>query len=172
MREYKDLPDVLKRHNLELESIKSVIRIVESQSCLHTSHVRQELVRLRAAEEKLLHWVRRNEDRKRSVLLQVPYNAVNGSKEVSRLTDIMHELSSVKSSLCLDIQVASIGVIRDYGEKALANAVLIESIDNFMVQIGYRLKIAELVETKPRQSKHPALLSANVARRWLIGRSR
>ena len=145
----------------ELSNIRNIIQVVEDEDALQTTNVVSTLVRLKATEDKLVAWLKRVDPGNKSSAHQFSYQLVHGSKDRKVLADIMNELSRVKSDLCVDIQVAHVGVTQIVESGVIANSEVIRRIDRRLVQIfgeGKGLKIARLLKDRAPQSKPPNLV--------------
>ena len=74
---------------------------------------------------------------------------VHGSADEKKLCDIMNEVAHVKAMLLLRIQVADVGVMRTIGKQLVANAEVIQRIDQFLreqVDDCKGLRIARLLK--------------------------
>jgi len=128
----KALAEVLARHRSELESIKTIIGIIDDEEDLQIPTVATELVRLQAVQNKLAELLETLDPKTASKVNQLARQLVHGSADEKKLGTIMDELVQVKTLLILRIQVAHIGVIRTIGKEAVVNAEVIKRIDAFL----------------------------------------
>ncbi|KAI4673641.1 uncharacterized protein J4E88_008697 [Alternaria novae-zelandiae] len=128
----KALAEVLARHRSELESIKTIIGIIDDEEDLQIPTVATELVRLQAVQNKLAELLETLDPKTASKVNQLARQLVHGSADEKKLGSIMDELVQVKTLLILRIQVAHIGVIRTIGKEAVVNAEVIKRIDAFL----------------------------------------
>ncbi|QDS67803.1 hypothetical protein FKW77_006937 [Venturia effusa] len=143
------LPEVLDRHKCELNSLKTIIELIDDEESLQTAAVTSELVRLQSVEDRLVKLLKELDSTSKSTVKQYTHQLSHGSAEEKRLVAIMEELCQVKSALLLRIQVASVGVMRAVGDMVLANADAIARVDTFLKEQlgdGKGLKIARLVK--------------------------
>jgi len=125
----KALAEVLARHRRELESIKTIIGIIDDEEDLQIPTVATELVQLQAVQNKLAELLETLDPKTASKVNQLARQLVHGSADEKKLGTIMDELVQVKTLLILRIQVAQIGVIRTIGKEAVVNAEVIKRID-------------------------------------------
>lgn len=125
----KALAEVLARHRRELESIKTIIGIIDDEEDLQIPTVATELVQLQAVQNKLAELLEKLDPKTASKVNQLARQLVHGSADEKKLGTIMDELVQVKTLLILRIQVAQIGVIRTIGKEAVVNAEVIKRID-------------------------------------------
>ncbi|CAO2651615.1 Nn.00g041850.m01.CDS01 [Neocucurbitaria sp. VM-36] len=149
----KALVDVLARHESELESIKTIIGIIDDVEELQTSSVGTELVRLKDVQSKLAKFLTeldpKLEPKPRDKVNQFARQLMQGSADERTLSAIMDELVHVKAMLLLRIQVANVGVVRTMEKQLVANAEVIQRIDQYLreqVDDCQGLRIARLLK--------------------------
>jgi len=158
----KDLAAVLSNHNNELASTKAVIRIVEDEPVLRTAAVICELVNIEATAKKLVDCLKAMDPEQKGAMRQFVHQLAYGSKDEKALADVMNELSRVKSSLGLRLQVANVGLTSIVENTITANAEVISRINKLLQQVfgeGQGLKIAELLKDRPRRGDGTVYLS-------------
>lgn len=141
--------DLLLRHETELNSVKAIIGIIDDEEDLRTELVITELCRLRAVESKLVKKLEELDPRPSGKVKQFARQLVQGSADEEKLCAIMDELAHVKGDLLLRIQVAHVGVMRIMGKQLVANAEVIQRIDQFLresVGCCEGLRIARLLK--------------------------
>lgn len=145
----KDLTLTLGRYTSEFESIKAVIGIIEDEENLQTASVSSEVLRMKDIEDKLVQHLKQLDTASRGTVKGITHHLMHGSADEKKLAAIMNDLSQVKTSLLLRIQVASVGVMRTIGNNLVANAEIIDRIDRFLkdeLGEGVGLKIAQLLK--------------------------
>ena len=145
----KDLTLTLGRYTSEFESIKAVIGIIEDEENLQTASVSSEVLRMKDIEDKLVQHLKKLDTASRGTVKGITHHFMHGSADEKKLAAIMNDLSQVKTSLLLRIQVASVGVMRTFGNNLVANAEIIDRIDRFLkdeLGEGVGLKIAQLLK--------------------------
>ncbi|KAH7066423.1 hypothetical protein BKA63DRAFT_161409 [Paraphoma chrysanthemicola] len=125
----KALVDVLARHENELKGVKTLIGIIDDEEELHTPSVAEELVRLQDVQGKLAKMLESLDPKQRNKAAQLARQLVHGSADEKKLAAIMDELVHVKAMLLLRIQVSSVGVMRNIEQGLVANAEVIQRID-------------------------------------------
>ncbi|KAL9083441.1 MAG: hypothetical protein Q9165_008517 [Trypethelium subeluteriae] len=160
---HKEFPSILASYAQELESIRKIIDMVVNQTCLRTDNIAAELVRLQTIEERMLGWLKKANREGKGSIQQFSRHLVHGSKYERTLAEIMSELGRGKSSLCLHIQIAAIGVTRTLENTFSANIEEITRINTMLVQIlghGQGLRIAAVLKGRPRRSDGTVTLSS------------
>lgn len=125
----KDLARLLDSHLTELTSLRDVIHIVEEEGALQTTNVAATLARLKASEKKLIAWLKRVDPGSKSSMQQFSRQLAYGSKDQKLLTEIMNEISRAKTDLCMDINVAHVGVTRTVESGVVANSKAVRRIE-------------------------------------------
>jgi len=96
----KALADVLARHRRELESIKTIIGIIDEEEDLQIPTVATELVRLQAVQNKLAELLETLDPKTASKVNQLARQLVHGSADEKKLGSIMDEYWKGGSSQC------------------------------------------------------------------------
>ncbi|KAJ4311968.1 hypothetical protein N0V94_007687 [Neodidymelliopsis sp. IMI 364377] len=125
----KNLVDVLNQHEAELKSIKTIIGIIEDEKELQTDAVGMELARIKDVQTKLKDLLVFLDPNTKGRMNQIARQFVHGSADEKKLTVIMNELGTAKQTLLLRIQVAQVGVMRNMQKELVANAEVIQRID-------------------------------------------
>ncbi|KAG9191610.1 hypothetical protein G6011_10344 [Alternaria panax] len=149
----KALVEVLARHRSELESIKTIIGIIDDEEELQIPTVATELVRLQAVQNKLANLLETLDSKTKGRMKQIAHQLAYGSEDEKNLGAIMDELVHVKAMLVLRIQVAHVGVIRTMEKQAVVNAEVMQRIDELLrehVRDCKGLKIAQLLKGRRR----------------------
>jgi hypothetical protein len=107
----KGLPEVLARHNTELESVKALIGMIYDEPDLKTHTVAAELRRLQDVSERLANLMKTLVPTSTNKMVQFARQLVDGSADEKKLSVIMGELAQVKAGLVACIQVAHVGVV-------------------------------------------------------------
>lgn len=129
----KNLVDVLTRHENELNSVKTIIGIIEDEEELQIDAVAEELVRVKDVQTKLKdHLKSLDPPKTRGKVNQIALQFVQGSADERKLNAIMNELVHVKAMLLLRIQVAQVGVMRNMQKELVVNAEVIQRIDEYL----------------------------------------
>ncbi|KAH9875717.1 hypothetical protein IAQ61_003181 [Plenodomus lingam] len=146
----KALVSVLERHESELRSIKTLIGIIEDEEELQTPSVGSEMVRLRDVQSKLAELLNKLDPKPKGKVNQFAHQLTQGSSDEEKLSVVMSELSDVKATLLLRIQISNVGIVKTMEKKQLvANAEVIERIDLFLREkVGNceGLRIAKLLQ--------------------------
>lgn len=154
----KDAPDIFDRYSNEVEATRTVLEVVIDEKCLQTANVQAEIGKVKQIEVKLREGLTKAEKNARAAesrpVAQFARQLFKGSTDEKNLTKIMSELDSVKTTLCVHIQLSSVGVMRDMENKLVARLDVIEQIHNTLVEVlgqsgGLRIK-ALLAGRKPR----------------------
>jgi ATP-dependent Clp protease ATP-binding subunit ClpA len=154
----KALVDVLTRHENELRGVKTLIGILDDEEELHTPSVAEELVHLQAVQGKLTKMLATLDPKQRSKVNQFTRQLVQGSADEKKLATIMDELVHIKATLLLRIQVSSVGVMRNIEQELVANAEVIQRIDQSLrehINDCEGLRIAQLLKGRRPSSKFP-----------------
>lgn len=141
-----------------MNSLKSIICVIDEEETLQTAEVNLELSRLKDVEEKLFKFLSDLRPKLKNSVQQFAHLLVKGSHDESKLCNIMHELAQVKSMLLLRIQVANVGVMRGVQEQLVANTNIITRVDQFLrEEIGdcEGLKIARLLQEWLQEGRCP-----------------
>lgn len=149
----KALVDVLLRHERELDSVKRIIGVIDDEEELQTASVAADLVRLKEVQCKLVSRLEELDPKPkaRGKLDGFVRQLVQGSSEEKKLHIVMEELSHVKAALLVSIQVANVGVMRTMENQLVANAEVIQRIDEYLrEEVGYceGLRIAQLLKDR------------------------
>lgn len=169
------LVDLLLRHETELKSVKAIIGIIDDEEELRTASVVTELFRLKEVESRLVKLLEQLDPKPSGKVKQFARQFVQGSADEKKLCGIMDELAHVKSDLLLRIQVANVGVMRTMGKQLVANAEVIQRIDQFLrEEVGNceGLRIARLLKGRRPSSESSHTFTpvreraANESRRW------
>ncbi|KAE8847419.1 hypothetical protein CFE70_006098 [Pyrenophora teres f. teres 0-1] len=146
----KALIDVLNRHENEIKSVKMIIGIIDDEEELQQlATVFTELLRMQEVQNKLASLLETLDPKTKSPVNQFTRQLVHGSADEKKLCSIMDEMSHVKSSLLLCIQVSNVGVTRSIEKEIVANAEVIQRIDQSLrdlVQNCEGLRIARLLK--------------------------
>jgi hypothetical protein len=152
----KALVDVLTRHETELRGVKTLIGIIDDEEELHTPSVAEELVHLQAVQGKLAKMLETLDPKQRSKANQFARQLVQGSADEKKLATIMDELVHIKATLLLRIQVSSVGVMRNIEQELVANAEVIQRIDQSLrehISDCEGLRIARLLKGRRPSSE-------------------
>jgi len=155
----KALPDIFAQHESELNSLRSIVGVIEDEETLHTAEVSLELVRLKEVEDKLFEFLSDLKPKLKNSVQQFAHLLIKGSRDESKLCNIMNELAQVKSMLLLRIQVANVGVMRDVREELVANTEIISRVDQLLreeIVDCEGLKIARLLQELQLQGRRPS----------------
>lgn len=146
----KNIVDVLNRHETELKSLKTIVGIIEDEDELQIDAVALELGRVKDVQERLKDLLVSLDPNNKGRVNQIARQFVQGSGDEKKLTVIMNELGTVKQTLLLRIQVAQVGVIRGMKEGLIANAEVIQRIDESLRQVSNceGLRIARLLKDR------------------------
>lgn len=147
----KNLLEVLNQHESELRSVKTIIGIIEDEEELQTDAVAIELARVKDVQTKLKDVLMALDPQKKGKMNQIARQLVQGSADEKRLSGIMNELGAVKATLLLRIQVAQVGVMRNMQKELVANAEVIQRIDESLreqVSNCEGLRIARLLKDR------------------------
>jgi hypothetical protein len=159
----KALVDVLHRHENELNSVKTIIGIIDDEEELQTPTVATELYRLKDVQCKLVKLLETLDPKPRGRVNQLARQFAHGSADERKLCVVMDELSHVKATLLLRIQVANVGVMRTMEKQLVANAEVIQRIDQFLrEEVGNckGLRIAQLLKgRRPSSKRRPIIIS-------------
>lgn len=153
----KALAEVISRHQVELNSIKAIVGVIDDEEDLQTSIVATELSRLQDVQQKLAAFLKNIDPKQTSKMKQFTRQFYQGSIEERKLASIMEELGQVKAMLLLRIQVTSVGVMRTVEKQLVANAEVIERIDRFLreqVDESAGLRIAKLLKGRRPSSMY------------------
>jgi len=137
-----------------LRSVKIIIGIIDDEEDLQTASVAAELVRLKDVQSKLVKLLEELDPKPKGSKAPGRVNSfarqfVQGGADEKKLRVVMDELSHVKSMLLLRVQVANVGVMRTMEKQLVANADVIQRIDQFLrEQVGDSegLRIARLLK--------------------------
>lgn len=124
---------------------------------MQTANVASELVRLKEVQCKLVKLLEELDPKSKGKVNQLARQLTQGSSDEKKLAVIMDELGHVKSMLLLRIQVANVGVMRNMEKQLVANAEVIERIDQFLKEeVGdcEGLRIARLLKGRRPSSKY------------------
>lgn len=152
----KNLISMLTRHENELNSIKTIIGIIDDEEDLQIVTVNAELRRMEEVQKKLAKLLERLDPKTKSRANQVARQLVQGSTDEKNLSSVMEELAQVKATLLLRIQVAQVGVIRTMHKEHVANTMVIQRIDRCLrenVQECKGLRIARLLKNRRLSGK-------------------
>ena len=152
----KALVEVLRRHESELTSVKTIIGIIDDEDALQTATVGTELYRLQEVQGKLVKLLEAIDPKPRGKVNQFARQLAHGSTDEKKLCALMDELGHVKAMLLLRIQVAHVGVMRNMEKQFVANAEVIQRIDQFLrEEVGNceGLRIARLLKGRRPSSK-------------------
>lgn len=148
----KNIVEVLVRHESELKSIKTIIGIIEDEEELQISAVAAELTRVRDVQIKLKdHLSSLDPQKTKGMINKIAHQLLQGSADERRLSIIMCELVQVKAMLLLSIQVAQVGVVENMRKELVANAEVIQRIDEYLreqVSDCKGLRIARLLKNR------------------------
>ncbi|KAF2686953.1 hypothetical protein K458DRAFT_441624 [Lentithecium fluviatile CBS 122367] len=145
----KALVDLLHRHETELKSVKTIIGIIDDEEDLQTASVVTEMCRLKDVQRRLVDLLEELDPKPSGKVKQFARQFAQGSADEKKLCGIMGELGHVKGDLLLRIQVANVGVMRTMGKQLVANAGVIQRIDQFLrEEVGNceGLRIARLLK--------------------------
>jgi hypothetical protein len=163
----KDLPEVLDGHNKELASMLDIVKLIQSENALQTAAIVVELHTIQKISKNIVNVLNTLAGN-----TGLPYQLFRGSKNQKKLDATMAELNSSKSSLQLKIQVACVGVQRTMEGAMIANARVIEQINDRLQRElgkGWELRMYGLIEGQPQDGAciHLAcyMLSAESGRR-------
>ncbi|KAL1643789.1 hypothetical protein SLS61_009104 [Didymella pomorum] len=144
----KSLVDVLTRHEDELRGIKAIIGVIEDEEDLHTSSVMAELLRLRDAQTKLAKVLETLDPKAKSKVNQIARQFVQGSSDERKMSAVMDQVVHAKISLLLHIQIANVREVGNVEKRLVANAVVIQRIDESLRELKTceGLRIARLLK--------------------------
>jgi len=137
----KELVCLLRGHEDELESIKTILRLLQKKenTDLHTASLGKELDRMKQVQDDLAALLKDLDPTSKTKINQFLRQLLDGAADEKKLSNIMNELAQVKASILLCIQMANVGVMRDINRQIVADAAKIERIDS-----NLRKKLAEL----------------------------
>jgi DNA repair exonuclease SbcCD ATPase subunit len=153
----KDAPKVFESYQGELKDIKILVETVDDEESLQTANVHSEVEKLKQIESKLVKWLRTTEEASKRTLAQFSHHLFSGSREEKQLSEMMKQLSGVKGSLCLHIQLSAVGVIRDMENKMVAKLDVINRVNDTLVELlgqSGSLRIAALLQNRAPRSKY------------------
>jgi hypothetical protein len=152
----KALVHVLTRHQNELNSLKAIAKIIMKHQDLQTLSVATEIVQVQDIQEKLARFLATLDPTPKSRANQLVRQLVHGSADEKKLATIMDELVHVKATLLLNIQATNVGVTRTIGQDLVANAVVIQRIDESLrkhIRDCEGLRIAQLIKGRRPSSE-------------------
>jgi hypothetical protein len=152
----KALVHVLIRHQNELNSLKAIVKIIRKHQDLQTLSVATEILQVQDIQEKLARFLATLDPTPKSRANQLVRQLVHGSADEKKLATIMDELVHVKATLLLNIQATNVGVTRTIGQDLVANAVVIQRIDESLrkhIRDCEGLRIARLIKGRRPSSE-------------------
>jgi hypothetical protein len=152
----KALVHVLIRHQNELNSLKAIVKIIRKHQDLQTLSVATEILQVQDIQEKLARFLATLDPTPKSRANQLVRQLVHGSADEKKLATIMDELVHVKATLLLNIQATNVGVTRTIGQDLVANAVVIQRIDESLrkhIRDCEGLRIAQLIKGRRPSSE-------------------
>ena len=167
----KDAPEILDRFSTELKATKNIIEVVDDEDSLHTKPILIELQRIKEVEKKLKSSLQEMvKDIAKRPVTQMACQLFKGSSDEKKLSGLMDELRSVKLSLCTQIQVTSVGVMRDLNNKLVAKLDVIEEVNKALVKVmgqSGSLRIKDLLANRKPRGEMIALAEARHTNAWL-----
>lgn len=163
----KDFAAVLSRHETELLSIETILRVIEEETDLQTAGMAAELVRFKAVQTRLDKWLSKMDPKSRSKVGQITRQVTKGDADEKKLAVIMDDLGHVKTSMLLCIQVANVGVVRNMEKQYFADAKTIARIDSRLKEAleDYEgLRIAQLLKDRRPSNDGKVLLTPDDVR--------
>jgi len=157
----RNLTEVLDKQTIKLKEIRKIVQMIEKEDALQTANVVIEVNKLQVIETELLQCLKKLNSTSTGTIQQLAHQFAHGSKDEKTLADIMDDLDRAKSNICLCIQLANVGLTRTINNTVLANAKVVNRIDNLLVRVigeGRGLKIAGLLKYRTPQG------SSNIAR--------
>lgn len=151
------------RHEDELDSINTILRQLNKKenADLHTNSLGNELVRMQQIQHSLAALLEKLHPGSKAKISQIAHQLLEGSEDEKTLSKIMDDLTQVKASIMLCIQMANVGVMRDMNKQIVADAKKIERIDsNLQKQLEHLenfegLRIARLIKGRRQSGKLP-----------------
>lgn len=142
----QNLPKVLQHHQGVLQNTREIVEIILSEDALHIATIRSDLNNIddlgNSLKQELIKM-----SRERNVVQQYTHQLLKGSKDTTRLSDIMKGLNLSKDSLVLKIQVVHVGLTKAYGNAIEAMGSLLKQTPG----VGC-LRLAEFPENGTAQS--------------------
>lgn len=155
----KDAPQILEKYSNELKTIKTIIEVVDDEQSLQTANVHSEVEKVKKIEGRLkdcLKTAEKNSKESVKPMAQFSHQLFKGSNDEKKISEIMMELGSVKATLCLHIQLSSVGVMRDMENKLVAKLDVIEHVNQTLVELLGQtggLRIKGLLENRTARGK-------------------
>ncbi|KAI3396769.1 hypothetical protein diail_11669 [Diaporthe ilicicola] len=110
----QDLPKVLKTYSRELQNTRDIVEIVLSEDALHISTIMKDLNNIDDCGNNLKQYLIEM-SKERNAFQQYTHQLLKGSKDTTRLSDVMKGLNLSRNSLVLKIQVVHVGLTKAYG---------------------------------------------------------
>ncbi|KAF2848342.1 hypothetical protein T440DRAFT_480940 [Plenodomus tracheiphilus IPT5] len=128
----KALIDMLNLYESELKCIKAIIGIIEDENELNTPSVAAELVRMKDVQCKLADLLDRLDPKPKGKVDQFGHQITHESLDEKNLGVVMAEITQVKDSLVLCVQISNVGIFKTRDNQLVAHAEVIERIDLFL----------------------------------------
>lgn len=109
----QDLPKVLQKYRRELQNTREIVEVILSEDALHIATIMSDLNNIDDCGNSLKHELVKM-SKERNPFQQYTYQLLKGSKDATRLSDIMDGLNLSKDSLVLKIQVVHVGLTKAY----------------------------------------------------------
>jgi exonuclease VII small subunit len=120
-KHYHRRSTLLDRCQDELQSIKSLVELVKTESALHTAAVARALNRLKGPEEQLEKWLTKVSTGNKSAGHNFLRELTHGSDDRKQLKSIMKELDQANHHLDSVIQIRHVEMSRKSAERDVAN---------------------------------------------------
>jgi len=137
----------------ELQSIKSLVELVEKESALHIPAVATALIRLKGPEERLEKWLPKVNPENRSAVHSFLRELAHGSDDRTKLETIMKDLDRANRHLNSVIQIRHVGMSRRRDEQAIANSRVKRKAGQKSGESGGKAEVANMA-TPPRGRTH------------------
>lgn len=121
----QDLPRVLEIHQKELQNTRDIVELVLSEDALQIAAIISDLNNLDDFGKRLKQELIKM-SKERNAFQQYTYQLVRGSKDTTRLSNIMKGLNLSRSSLVLKIQVVHVGLTKAYGNAVESMSSLLQ----------------------------------------------
>jgi hypothetical protein len=163
---HQNLTAVLDKHALEIETINTLVIIIEKENALQTAVVIAELDKLYAVGVKLVRCLEELDSGKKGIVRQLAHQLVHGTKDEETLADIMRDLDRAKADLSLRVQLANVGLTRIVHDTVLANFEVINRMDRLLAGVfrkNHGLKLAGLLKDMDIQGSCYVLVNARIS---------
>jgi hypothetical protein len=119
---YHQCSTLFDRCQIELQIIKSLVKLVKNEPALHTQAIVKALNGLKGPEERLGKWLSRISTGNKSAVHSFLRELTRGSDNRKKLESIMMELDRAKGHLDSVIQIRHVGMSRKRDERDVANS--------------------------------------------------